>query len=189
MDSFHSTDDEILKPFGDAVPNMRKVYEADGSLTDDQFARQVFSDSWFVSGAGGLAAFESKVGEPAYVYRFAYIADVQRSKVTGVSHGGEIAYVFGLTGLSKDPVIGGVVNFVSDKDKTIIAMMQNYWTNFAKTGNPNGPGLPEWNQTSPATTKTLLVDDETKTVPDFRKNQLAIIYAAWAEGTGVVVPN
>jgi hypothetical protein len=27
---------------------------------------------------------------------------------------------------------------------TISGVMQQYWTNFAKTGNPNGEGLPVW---------------------------------------------
>jgi para-nitrobenzyl esterase len=30
------------------------------------------------------------------------------------------------------------------EDATLSQQMQTYWTNFAKTGNPNGSGLPNW---------------------------------------------
>ena len=29
-------------------------------------------------------------------------------------------------------------------DGAMSDVMQKYWTNFAKTGNPNGPGVPPW---------------------------------------------
>jgi carboxylesterase type B len=32
----------------------------------------------------------------------------------------------------------------TDADHQLADQMSSYWANFAATGNPNGPGLPEW---------------------------------------------
>jgi para-nitrobenzyl esterase len=189
MPFIHMTNDDMLKPLGDALPAVRKIYEADGSLTDDQFARQLFDDALFASGAQGLATFETKLGEPAYVYHFDYVFDGLRGPSVGVAHGGEIPFVFGFTGLSKDPNYALKIMFASSKDKGIAAMMEGYWTNFAKTGNPNGAGLPQWDPTTAAAPATLVVNDVTKSIAGYRTPQLAVIYAGWSKRTGLPVPN
>ncbi len=55
-------------------------------------------------------------------------------------HGSEIAYVFG-TLESR--------NGYGEEEYRISEMLTDYWTNFAKNGNPNGPSVPAW----PAFTK------------------------------------
>ena len=52
----------------------------------------------------------------------------------GATHGAEVGYVFG----TLDPTRYGAT------DQDLSASMQQYWTNFAKTGNPNGGSLPQW---------------------------------------------
>ena len=85
---------------------------------------------------------------PTYSYEFAdpgppLYADgtLLRSSVfpLGPAHGTEIAYVFGVPVDGSTPYQG-----MTAAQKTLSQRMQRYWTNFARTGNPNGSGLTSW---------------------------------------------
>lgn len=190
MEGIHTTTDDMLKPIGAQLPLVRKVYDPTGTMTDDALARAIFGDALFASAAQGLADYVTRVGQPAYVYQFAYLAEAQRGKSPGVGHGGEIPYVFGVRNLQRDRFYASYVKDVTANDLAVISMMQRLWTNFAKTGNPNGSGLPEWTPTSSASTKTLVIaNDGAKTVDAFRKPQLALSYVYWSKRTGLPPPN
>ena len=181
-----TSDAQILARYGKALPEVRALYAGGRPLGDDALARQLFDDSVFASGAHALAAFAASAGEPSYVYYFAYVADALRGRMKGVPHGGELPFVFGPKGFMKGPA--GRVSAISDKDKRIVAMMQDYWTNFARSGNPNGAGLPQWPAVTPAGNDTLVVDDDAKAVAHFRAPMLALSYRSWTKATGIPVP-
>jgi para-nitrobenzyl esterase len=54
----------------------------------------------------------------------------------GSYHGQEVAYVFGHLDTADTDI--------TSADEAISEAMAGYWTNFAKNGDPNGEGLPEW---------------------------------------------
>jgi para-nitrobenzyl esterase len=71
----------------------------------------------------------------SYLYQFTRLPDTALARKLGVHHGVDIAYVFGNINKSDG---------YDDTDKELSGKIMDYWVNFAKTGNPNGHGLPDW---------------------------------------------
>jgi para-nitrobenzyl esterase len=75
----------------------------------------------------------------------------------GATHGMEMPYVFGHLDPQAAPWTAA--------DKQLSATMESYWTNFAKTGDPNGPSLPAWSPYNSDKPVALYLDSEITTGP------------------------
>ena len=93
------------------------------------------TESRFVAPAALTARAASKVSD-VYMYRFSRVAPSARSAWGGAAHTSEVSYVF-------DNTSGDASQF-EDIDRTVSRAMADAWVQFAKTGNPNGGGLPQW---------------------------------------------
>ncbi|XP_022343841.2 neuroligin-4, X-linked-like isoform X5 [Crassostrea virginica] len=99
---------------------------------------QLLSDGLYVAALVKMAQ-EHSLSTDTYLYAFTHatVSDTaQYHNWTSAVHGDELAYIFGA------PLVEGVTPF-SDKftpqEKVISQTMMRYWTNFAKTGDPNKP--------------------------------------------------
>lgn len=131
--------EELLSLFGNMKNEARKVYDQDGKTEFAEMLTMVNTDKVWAEPARFTANTWATKGEDAYIYLFSYVpASLQERMPFGASHGSEIAYVFNNLNARWG------IETISDTDKKLAKTMNTYWVNFAKTGNPNGEGLPEW---------------------------------------------
>jgi para-nitrobenzyl esterase len=81
------------------------------------------------------ALWRASQGHPTWQYEF----DRPIPPHPHVAHSGDLGYVFG--NLHRT---GNLPGEYTEADRRLSAAVQAYWTQFAKSGDPNGPGSPEW---------------------------------------------
>jgi para-nitrobenzyl esterase len=102
------------------------------------------TDTSFRCAAVEQLLWHAAAGNPTYEYEFVRVPSGR--ELVGAVHASDLPYVFGT--LDKGvpyplpPPVPPTV--IGEVDWQVSKVMQQYWTNFAKTGNPNGAGLPEW---------------------------------------------
>lgn len=102
-----------------------------------QSARDIMRDSIFAWPTWAWATLQSRNGKSkAFVYYFDHRT---AASPAGANHADEIRYVFGT--LDTQGIIGGSKG---PEDQALSERIQSYWINFARNGDPNGQGLPEW---------------------------------------------
>jgi para-nitrobenzyl esterase len=169
-----SKKEELLSQFSHVKEEFTAAYDADGKTEFAKMLTLVNTDKVWAEPARFTArAFVAK-GTPAYVYLFSYVADSMRQRMRyGASHASEIAYVF-------DNLRGRNAASVTPRDLEVARMMSTYWANFAKTGDPNGNGLPKWPVFDAKKTEVFEFksDGAAGAVPDDRKARLDVMEKA-----------
>jgi para-nitrobenzyl esterase len=126
---------EELSLAGDSVEALRKFYLT-GSSSPTELAARLYTDRVFTEPARFVARSHAAIGAPTFRYRFSYGPEAQLPDGDG-GQGRELQFIFGAEGVPGAGVF-------THRDREVSNRLRAYWTNFAKTGDPNGPGLPLW---------------------------------------------
>jgi len=104
---------------------------------------------------GALASLTSATGQRVFVYRFDRTVAGKGEAELGAFHSLEVPYVFGSLHTQEWRWLPTTADDVSLSD-----LLQTYWTNFAKSGNPNAAGLPNWPVWAEQKKEFLLVNQD-----------------------------
>jgi len=141
-----TTKEQLFARFGQWSGQAKAAYDPDGSADVATLIAEANDDFGQAEPARFAASAFAANGSPAYLYRFSYVQAAMRERMqAGTPHGGEISFVFGTLGT------GGFGPPLppTPEDLKVSRMAQSYWVNFARSGDPNGAGLPPWPRYDP----------------------------------------
>lgn len=162
-----------LDVFGADAERARSLYDPKTELTLGALAARVAVDITMHEPARFLARQMSATGQPAWLYRFDYVAQSQRPKIASTPHAGELPFLF-------DQLKARYDKAVTAKDEAVMKAFHGYFVNFAKYGDPNGPELAEWPRFDPVTFDLMLIDGSgiARMQPDPLSARVAIVESA-----------
>ena len=144
--------------FGSFAGNLLDFYVADSN--EDVLAVEIEynTDSWFARPTREIVHAAAKSGAESFMYVFTRnLADpAQRAP-----HAMELRYVF-----------NELPENASEMDRNISQLMNDYWTQFAATGNPNRPDLPFWPSYEIKSQQHQIIGTKVSQGSNYRKDQL-----------------
>ncbi|HXY41874.1 MAG TPA: carboxylesterase family protein, partial [Vicinamibacteria bacterium] len=162
--------EQVQKRFGPAAGTLLKVYPAGTDAEAVESAAALAGDTFLGFATWKWLQLQQKAGVPVFRYSFdRKIPVAPDTKVNGVvataadvgaRHAGEIEYVFGT--LDSVPKVTW-----EPADRQLSDLMMTYWSNFARSGDPNGAGLPSWPRlTGGAGPQVMHLDVKSQAQPD-----------------------
>jgi para-nitrobenzyl esterase len=134
--------------YGPLAEQAKKLYVGEPDPSYGTAADQWGTDTTFRCNAVQQLIWHAAAGNTAYEFEFARVPPGRES--VGATHASELAHVFGTIAAVGVFGLGPRVRG-TDVDAKLSETMQQYWTNFAKTGNPNSGELPKWPKFDPST--------------------------------------
>ena len=165
------------KDFGDKAAEFLRLYPTDTEVHARRSAIDFAGDRFIAFSTWDWIEAQSKTGkQPIYRYRFdmAPTPSNPNAPRMGAYHSAEIEYVFGQLDSKTDVTW-------RDADRAVSQQMQKYWSNFAKNGNPNGPGLPNWPLYAPPDYQVMFLDEQPAAHPDDLRDRYLFLEREWAK--------
>jgi para-nitrobenzyl esterase len=134
-------------------------------MQNETLADAVFGDLIIHSQSRYLGDMMGNVSSPTYQYFFSYVANERRATDPGVAHTGEIAFVM--------QTLDSELEAPTAKDREVSQLISSMWVQFAKTSNPNGPGLPEWPEYRVEAPYVLEIGDQISLHEDLNPERIA----------------
>jgi len=125
--------------YGGSAPIVAGLFVFDNTLHRTEAADAWINDVVCTCPEMAMALLNAETGHRAYIYQFLRSIPGKGDKTLGSFHSLEIPYVFGAF---RQPAWNWLP--FEAIDVSLGESIRSYWSDFAKTGNPNGSNLPGW---------------------------------------------
>ncbi len=165
------------KDFGEKAKDFLAAYSAETDAEAVVSAGDYAGDRFIAYSTWKWLEMQVLAGQaPVYRYRMdlGSPGDKNHQAILGAFHSDDIEYVFG----TLDSRPGAVWR---PEDRKLSELMGAYWTNFARTGDPNGPGLPQWPVYKSEKWQVMHLDATSAAKPDAQRERYLFLDIAWGQ--------